>query len=120
MWDAYALAYQDRYGVEPVRNAKVNGQLSQLVKRIGPDAPAVAGHYVRSNNTWYVRKGHSVGCLLADAEKLRTEWATGRHITAAYAHHLDQRQESVNILEELKEMYRKEGTLIEEGGRHAN
>lgn len=73
VWDAYALAYQDRYGVEPVRNGKVNGQLAHLVKRLGAEAPAVAGFYVRHNNAWYVKRGHAVDCLLADAEKLRTE-----------------------------------------------
>jgi hypothetical protein len=103
VWDAYALAYHDRYGVEPVRNAKVNGQLAQLVKRLGAEAPAVAGHYVRSNNLWYVRQGHAVGCLLADAEKLRTEWATGRTVTATYARHLDQQQETANMFDRLCE-----------------
>ena len=34
-WTAYASAYQIRYGVPPVRNATVSGQLANFVKRIG-------------------------------------------------------------------------------------
>jgi Transcription initiation factor TFIID, subunit TAF6 (also component of histone acetyltransferase SAGA) len=84
IWEAYARAYQDRYGVAPVRNAKVNGQLAHLLTRLGADeAPAVAAFFVRHNNRYYVQKAHSVDCLLADAEKLRTEWATGRRVTDA-------------------------------------
>ena len=31
IWAAYAAAYFNRYGAEPVRNAKINGQLAQVV-----------------------------------------------------------------------------------------
>ena len=89
-WAAYRDAYADRYGVEPVRNAKVNGQLAGLVKRIGADeAPDVAAFYVRHNGGFYVRTGHSVDALLKDAEKLRTEWATNTRITETRARQSD-------------------------------
>jgi hypothetical protein len=114
LWEAYALAYQDRYGAEPVRNAKVNRHLCQVVDRLGREAPAVAGFYVRHNNAWYVKRGHAVDCLLADAEKLRTEWATGQQITAAQARALDQQQTTVSLTERLIEKFRREGQLIEE------
>lgn len=76
-WDAYADAYRSRYGVDPVRNAKVNGQLSQLVARIGGDeAPPVARFFVGLQDAYYVRRMHPVDDLLSNAEKLRTQWAT--------------------------------------------
>ncbi len=91
-WQAYADAYRARYGEAPVRNAKVSGQLAQLLKRISADeAPHVARHYVSSSNARYVASGHSTGMLLADAEKLRTEWATGRTGTAFAARQADKR-----------------------------
>ncbi|VEB42956.1 Uncharacterised protein [Chromobacterium violaceum] len=37
-WDAYADAYFFRYEVEPVRNATVNGQIANFVKRLGANA----------------------------------------------------------------------------------
>ena len=96
-WKAYARSYEVRYGIAPVRNATVNGQLANLVARLGAEeAPAVAAHYVRSNNSRYVGAGHSVGMLLMDAEKLRTEWATGRQTTATQARLVDQTQTNAN------------------------
>jgi hypothetical protein len=97
-WAAYSMAYRKRYGVEPVRNAKVNGQLANFITRISvEEAPAVAAHYVDSNAKLYVAAGHPVDLLLRDAEKLRTEWATDRRVTEAGARELDQRQESSGV-----------------------
>lgn len=78
VWAAYAQAYKERYQVEPVRNAKVNGQLAQLIARLGADeSPGVARAYLDNRNGLYVASKHCVDLLLRDAEKLRTEWATG-------------------------------------------
>lgn len=79
VWEGYAQAYRERYGVDPVRNSKVNGQLSRLVARLGHDeAPGVARAYLANRNGLYVAAKHCVDLLLRDAEKLRTEWATGK------------------------------------------
>lgn len=95
VWQAYSDAYQRRYMAAPVRNAKVNGQLSQLLARLGAEeAPMVAAFYVGHNNRYYVNKMHSVDLLLSDAEKLRTEWATGRRVTAAAANEADRLQDT--------------------------
>lgn len=94
LWEAYSEAYQRRYGVPPVRNAKVNTQLSQFIDRIGTaEAPFVAAYYLTSNNAWYVKQGHSVGVMLSDAEKLRTEWATRRQTTSRQANELDRKSQ---------------------------
>lgn len=86
VWDAYAATYRERYGEPPVRNAKVNAQLKQFIGRIGAaEAPLVAQFYVAHPSAFYVQRGHSIACLLADAEKLRTEWATNRTITGTQA-----------------------------------
>lgn len=85
-WESYSRAYQDRYRSPPVRNAMVNGQLSKFCERVAAaEAPHIAAFYVRHNASFYVMKGHPVGLLLADAEKLRTEWATNRSITQTQA-----------------------------------
>ena len=100
-WSAYRQAYDTRYGIEPIRNAKVNGQIKLLVGRLGgTDAPFVAAHYLTNNLAYYVQRGHSLDCLLADAEKLRTEWATGRSITATRARQIDQTQSNASAVDE--------------------
>lgn len=92
-WRAYASAFIGRYGCDPVRNATVNAQMAQFVKRLGADeAPMVAAFFPTHNGAHYVRQGHSVGAMLRDAEKLRTEWATQRQITSTAATLADRTQ----------------------------
>ncbi len=80
-WRAYRAAFQNRYRTDPVRNAKVSSQIKQFVGRLGyEESPQVADFYVRHNDVFYTKKAHAVGLMLADAEKLRTEWATGRNV----------------------------------------
>ncbi len=95
-WDAYSQAYLLRYGAEPVRNAKVNGQLANLVARLGDEAPDVARFFVGHSSAFYVRGMHAVDALLKDAEKLRTEWATNRQMTHTQAVATDRTQTNLN------------------------
>lgn len=89
VWNSYAGAYHNRYGVEPVRNAKVNSMIKQVVDRIGKDAVHVAEFYVQHNEFQYIRSTHSVNLLLRDCESLRTQWATNTQVTASKARSLD-------------------------------
>ena len=90
VWEAYSAAYFTRYGVDPVRNGKVNGQLAQLVTRLGKEeAPQVAAFFLGHNDQWYLKNAHAVGCLLSNAEALRTQWATNRKITSTAAQQAD-------------------------------
>jgi hypothetical protein len=101
-WNAYASAYKARYGELPVRNAKVNGQMAQFVARIGAEeAPAVAAFFVGHQNAFYVRQMHPVDSLLRDAEKLRTEWATGRQVTQTQAAQVDRTQTNLSAFAPL-------------------
>lgn len=93
VWKAYSWAYEQRYKVKPVRNAQTNSQACKLVDKLGPnEAPHVAAYYVTLNNSFYVTKGHAIGILVSDAEKVRTEWATGNNITQTKAREADRAQ----------------------------
>jgi hypothetical protein len=70
----------------------VNAQMAQVVARLGGEAEFVAEFYLSHRNRYYVEKMHPVGLLLSDAEKLRTEWATGRQTTATQALQADKTQ----------------------------
>lgn len=95
-WDAYSAEYLDRYGTEPVRNASVNALLVQVVAKLGAEAPAVAAFYVRHQRRDYVQAQHPVNLLSRDAEGLRTQWATGQHVTATGALQVDRTQTNLN------------------------
>ena len=81
-WAAYSVAYSSKYGTEPTRNARVNGQLAQFVGLVPTEeAPAIAAFYVSVNKPYYVSQRHPVGMLVKDAEGLRTQWLTGNVAT---------------------------------------
>jgi len=102
-WEAYRGAYSMRYAVDPVRNAAVNSQIANLVKRLGAEeAPFVAAFYVTINSGFYVRAAHPVNLLLRDAEKIRMEWATNRVITDGQARSLDRRQSTLQAIHEAQ------------------
>lgn len=110
-WDAYSLAYADRYGTEPVRNAKVSTQVKQFVQRLGFDeSPLVAAFYVGHSNAFYVKKSHDFGSLLASCEGIRTEWATGRMVTATSAQQTDRTQSNFNSANEAIRILEARGT----------
>ena len=82
-WQAYRAAYLQAYGVEPLRNAKVNGQIANFVKLVGEDkAPHIAAFYVSHPNQWYRTKGHDFGTLLANAQALATDWQRNTRTTS--------------------------------------
>jgi len=91
-WTAYSDEYQRRYGVLPIRNAKVNSCLKSFMSRVPEkEAPDIASFYVRHPGAYYVSRGHPVELLLRDAEKLRTEWASNKTITQKQAQQSDGR-----------------------------
>lgn len=91
VWNAYADAYAARYRERPVRNASVNSQIINLVKRLGSEAPQVATFYLSHNDAFYIKKRHPMKLLLADAEGLRTQWKTGTKATTLEARSAEQR-----------------------------
>lgn len=93
-WTAYSAEYASKYGIAPVRNAKVNANVKAFVQRIGYDeAPGVAAFFVtRVNENFVVRKMHEFGLLLTSAESYRTQWATNQSMTATRADQIDKTQ----------------------------
>lgn len=92
-WANYAMAYRKRYGTWPVWNAKVGGQLGQLVDRLGVDvAHHVAAHYLKNSDVGVVRKCHSLNELLANAESYHTQWVTNRQMNSTTAQQIERKQ----------------------------
>lgn len=108
-WAAYSLAFEQRYGVKPVRNAVVNANVKTLVKRLGyEEAPQVAAWYVQCvNETFVVKNSHGVGVLVNQAEGYRTQWARGQAVTATAARAADQSSANFDAIEEAKRLTRQ-------------
>jgi len=110
-WAAYAVAYRSRHGATPVRNAKVNAHVKQIVQRLGyAEAPLVAAWFLRVNERLVVQGMHDLGLLLARCEAYRTQWATNRQVTETSARHTDQTQSNVTAADEAKALLRNRRT----------
>ncbi|MPT06035.1 MAG: helix-turn-helix domain-containing protein [Delftia sp.] len=110
-WSAYSLAYEQRYGVKPVRNQVVNANVKTLVKRLGhEEAPLVAAWYVAHvNEAFVVKNTHGVGVLVNQAESYRTQWARGQAVTGTAAQAADKTSANFDAIEEAKRLLRQRG-----------
>lgn len=105
-WAAFDDAYQRRYGTTLPRNATTNSQMASLVRRLGQEASGVAAFYVGVNDAFLIRTQHSLGALLQNAEGYRTQWATGRSMTATRAQQLDKTGANFSAADEAKAISR--------------
>lgn len=106
-WERFTAAFQERYGVPPVRNKLNNSLMKQLVDRLGKEAPAVACFYVRNVNDQYIVKNtHALGLLIKGAESYHTQWATGRAVTSGSARQQDSTATNANTADEAKALLR--------------
>jgi hypothetical protein len=117
-WAAYGLAYEQRYGVKPVRNQVVNANVKTLVKRLGyEEAPLVAAWYVESvNESFVVKNTHGVGILTNQAESFRTQWARGQAVTNTRAQQTDKNAANASVVEEAQALLRAQRQDAQEGG----
>ena len=91
VWDTYSEAFKERYGVTPVPNQRIRGQLTQFCLRV-PQSEAchVARWYVLECNDLYtVNEQHSINKLLANAEKHRNSWAGAQRTTFSQSKLID-------------------------------
>ena len=107
IWSAYSVAYESRYGIQPVRNAKVNTQVNDLLKRLGAEAAAVAAYYVLINDAYLIRSYHEFGQLLAKAEAYRTAWATQTQVTGRTAQQAEKTQANLSAAQAALQVQRE-------------
>ena len=108
IWESYFNAYRLRYGVEPVRNATVNTQISNLRKRLGEEACKVVEFYLSHNDSFYLKSTHSVGLCLKDCESLRTQMLRGTAITNSMVKSFEKRNKTAETLAELDKLWSEE------------
>lgn len=92
-WANYAMAYRKRYNAWPVWNAKVAGQVGQLIDRLGTDvAHHVAAYFLTIDDSRLINGCHGIGDLLAKAEAYHTQWATNRRMNSTTAQQIERKQ----------------------------
>ena len=92
-WANYAMAYRKRYDAWPVWNAKVAGQVGQLVDRLGAGvAHHVAAYFLTIDDSRLINGCHGIGDLLVKAEAYHTQWATNRRMNSTTAQQIERKQ----------------------------
>ncbi|WDH56183.1 hypothetical protein PUP75_11405 [Pseudomonas chlororaphis] len=92
-WANYAMAYRKCYNAWPVWNAKVAGQVGQLIDRLGTDvAHHVAAYFLTIDDSRLINGCHGIGDLLAKAEAYHTQWATNRRMNSTTAQQIERKQ----------------------------
>lgn len=90
VWEAYSAAYRMRWGVAPVRNARVNSLCKQFAALMTQaEAIGTIHHFLRSNRGIYISAKHDLALAVRDAQALRTDWLNGTHGTDAAARRHD-------------------------------
>lgn len=101
IWVTYVTEFFIRYGVKPVRNAKVNGQIRQLAKRLGNDAIEVVKFYLTHNDAWYLKNQHPIGGLLQNAEGLHTQWLRKKPVTSLDVRNAEKTLNTQSLLDQI-------------------
>jgi len=102
VWTAYAMAYEQRMRVTPIRNAKQNALCSQLVQRLGVEnAVKIAAFYLTHPNSYYMQNKYPLGLLVKDCEGIYTEFQRGEYVTADRARKASISQQNSSVLEKF-------------------
>lgn len=108
IWAVYENAYRLRYGINPVKNATVNSQISNLRKKLGTEESLmVVEFYLKHENSFYLKNTHTFGLCLKDAETLRTQAIKGVAITSGMVRSFEKKQNENEIIAALEKQWGK-------------
>lgn len=108
-WKAYSEAYFQKYGVNPERNAMINGMIRNICARISIDDLAELGSaYLKQNDAWYLREMHHVRCLVKDCEILLTRMKSKVVMTSGKAQEME--RAATNFSEAKSYLEKKHGS----------
>lgn len=69
-FQAYQTGIKAKYGADYPPSAKTNGQLANLVARVGAEqAPALVSYYLSRTDAWLVKRKHGLEFLCKEAER---------------------------------------------------
>ena len=90
-------------------NAKVGGQVGQLVDRLGAEvAHHVAAYFLKINDAKIINGCHNLGDLLAKCEAYHTQWTTNRQMNSTTARQQEQTQANINAAHDAADAIRNQ------------
>lgn len=104
IWKAYSNAYRLRYGIDALKNATVNSQVSNLRKKLGvEESIRVVEFFISHNDAKYLKNTHSFGFCLMDAETLRTQMLRGKAITNTMVRSFEKANQTQELIKDIEE-----------------
>lgn len=104
VWQAYAEAYEQRWGYPPPRNAHSNKIIEGLVKRIGvEDAQHLVRFYVSHNKKFYLERVHDIQYCLKDCAPLFTQMRRGEPITDTAVYQAERHNHFMTMEQQIRD-----------------
>lgn len=104
IFEAYAEAYFDRYGFEPMRGKEANRWAKKIYEEVGvEEGQNLVRHYVSMNKQWFLQKGHSLEWCFRDLTEVKRSFVTGRTMTTTQIKQLEQRQTAKETSDEVQQ-----------------
>ena len=113
VFEAYALAYDKRYGCTPMRNQAINSIAKKIYEQAGEEAMALVQHYVSMNKRVYLEKSHALQTCLWDLQAVRTAFVTGKTMTSTRAAEMDKEQSFREVIYGIERNGAEEFELFE-------
>jgi hypothetical protein len=107
VWEAYAAAYEERYRVAPIRNARQNAIAARIAKSMGlDDAILCARHFLVINDQFYLKCGHAFKLLESNWESILLQAKKGVRYTQAAAKIADRDSHNDDVGRRVIEQFR--------------
>ena len=104
IFEAYALAYLNKYGFEPSRGKEANRWAKKIYEEVGVDeGRALVQHYVEMNKAWFIQKGHSLEWCFRDLTEVRRSFNTGVTMTSSQIKQIENRQTAKETSDEVQQ-----------------
>jgi hypothetical protein len=107
VWEAYAAAYEERYRVAPIRNARQNAIAARIAKSMGlEDAILCARHFLVINDQFFLKCGHAFKLLESNWESILLQAKKGVRYTQAAAKIADRDSHNDDVGRRVIEQFR--------------
>lgn len=104
IFEAYALAYSNKYGFQPTRGKEANRWAKKIYEEVGIDEGcSLVQHYVEMNKAWFIQKGHSLEWCFRDLTEVRRSFHTGITMTSSQIKHIENRQTAKETADEVQQ-----------------
>lgn len=103
VWDAYAEAYERRYGFKPPSSARCYGQAKYLGQWLGEEAIPVVQFYLQHTDQIFVKNKHPFNMVITSYQRVHADWKHGSSLSQADAQFVEKRAATRKWMDIIKD-----------------